>query len=274
MAAGAGRWQEGSFRIDLPDPCPVSSRPGSAAADLINLLSNAIKFTAAGEVALELTAVPARDGYDLAFRVSDTGKGIGPEALERIFEPFEQEDGQTARQFGGTGLGWRSAAASPRRWAAASVDSPSEGAAFTLACTCRKAAEAPAPLPAARPLSLLVVEDHPINRMVAEAHLAPMGHHLTMVATGEEAVALVAQQDFDAVLMDVNLPGISGTEATRRIRALPHPARAAVPVVGISAHVGGAAVAANLEAGMSAMVATAVTRKAGAGAGSQAVPGT
>lgn len=263
LLAPAARQKGLAFRIGLPDPMPgfVLGDRGRLRQILINLLSNAIKFTAAGEVALQLTAVPAQDGYDLTFRVSDTGKGIGPKALERIFEPFEQEDGQTARQFGGTGLGL----AICRRFATAmggrlSVESrPGEGAVFTLALHLPEGqldmAEALAPLPATRPLSLLVVEDHPINRMVAEAHLAPMGHDLTMVATGEEAVALAARQDFDAVLMDVNLPGISGTEATRRIRALPDPARAAVPVIGLSAHVGGAAVAANLEAGMSAMVA-------------------
>ncbi|NGM47099.1 response regulator [Rhodobacter sp. SGA-6-6] len=263
LLAPVARQKGLGFRIDLPDPMPgfVLGDRGRLRQILINLLSNAIKFTAAGEVALHLTATPAQDGHDLTFRVSDTGKGIGPAALERIFEPFEQEDGQTARQFGGTGLGL----AICRRFATAmggrlSVDSrPGEGAVFTLELHLPEGraapAETPAPLPAIRPLSLLVVEDHPINRMVAEAHLAPMGHHLTMVATGEEAVALAAQQDFDAVLMDVNLPGISGTEATRRIRALADPARAAVPVIGLSAHVGGAAVAANLEAGMSAMVA-------------------
>lgn len=260
LLAPVARQKGLAFRIGLPDPMPgfVLGDRGRLRQVLINLMSNAIKFTAAGEVALHLTATPVQDGHDLTFRVSDTGKGIGPGALERIFEPFEQEDGQTARQFGGTGLGL----AICRRFATAmggrlSVDSrPGEGAVFTLALHLPEGrAEASAPLPAVRPLSLLVVEDHPINRMVAEAHLAPMGHHLTMVATGEEAVALAARQDFDAVLMDVNLPGISGTEATRRIRALPDPARAAVPVVGLSAHVGGAAVAANLEAGMSVMVA-------------------
>ncbi len=250
------------FRTDLsPDlPAVVLGDRGRLRQILINLLSNAIKFTSAGEVALTLTSAPVPAGHALTFRISDTGKGIAPEAVERIFEPFEQEDSQTGRQFGGTGLGL----AICRRFAEAmggtlSVESrPGAGAVFTLALVLPEGRMEMPPatvLPATRPLSLLVVEDHPINRMVVEAHLAPMGHRLTMVGTGEEAVRLAGTEAFDAVLMDVNLPGISGTEATRRIRALPDPARAAVPVIGLSAHVGGAAEAANLAAGMSAMMA-------------------
>ncbi|VDC33451.1 ATP-binding protein [Pseudogemmobacter humi] len=258
LLAPAAREKGLAFRLDPATDLPpwVRGDRGRLRQILINLLSNAIKFTDRGEVALAVSATPADGGHDLTFRVSDTGKGIPPEAQERIFEPFEQAD-QAARQVGGTGLGL----AICRRFATAmggrlGVEStPGRGSVFTLRLHLEEGApEAEAVPPVSRPLRLLVVEDHPINRMVIEASLAPMGHRLEMVASGEEAVTAAARGGFDAILMDVNLPGISGTEATRRIRALADPLRANVPVIGVSAHVGGAGVGENMAAGMSAMV--------------------
>ena len=238
--------------------------PGRLRQILINLLSNAIKFTETGRIHLAAEARPAAPGsFGLSLTVRDTGRGIAPEAQRRIFEPFEQESRGEGRWSGGTGLGLAIA----RRFALAMggrltlESSPDQGSVFSLTLTLPEG-EPPQPhraVPLAgqtssRPLALLVVEDHPINCMVIEASLAPMGHRLEMVSTAETALSLLMQQDFDAVLMDVNLPGISGTEATRRIRALPDPAKAQIPVIGVSAHLAGARVTENLAAGMTMMV--------------------
>ncbi|SED28073.1 ATP-binding protein [Rhodobacter sp. 24-YEA-8] len=246
-----------------PDlPGHVTGDRGRLRQILVNLLSNAIRYTPGGHVALAVTATPAGPGrVMLRFRVSDTGPGIAPEARERIFEPFERGETPAARQFGGTGLGL----AICRRFAAQMggrlwlEDATPPGAVFVLELELPVAA-APAPAPVVapvdlRPLSLLVVEDHPVNRMVVAAILTPLGHRLQMAETGLAAVDLAAAGDYDAVLMDVDLPDISGTEALRRIRALPDPARADVPVIGISAHIAGRETEASLAAGMALMLA-------------------
>ncbi|MGA0778172.1 MAG: ATP-binding protein [Gemmobacter sp.] len=259
-----------ALRYSPPDPAPPRLRgdAGKLRQIVFNLVSNAVKFTDKGEVVVSAEPAPAAPGRcGLMIRVRDTGKGIAPAAQERIFAPFEQEDAQTARTYGGTGLGLaisrRLAEAIGARLALRSA--PGEGSEFTLALAFAPAAEdappdraprtpvpspAPGPEPAGPPLRLLVVEDHPINTAVIEAYLEAMGHGFETVATGEEAVARALGADFDAVLMDVNLPGISGIEATRAIREAPEPARAQVPVIGISAHIHDHDIAACLGAGM------------------------
>ncbi|WP_198672379.1 ATP-binding protein [Pseudogemmobacter bohemicus] len=253
-----------ALRITLaPDlPGHVTGDRGRLRQVLVNLLSNAIRYTARGHVALAVTAIPSGPGMvRLRFRVSDTGPGIAPEARERIFEPFERGEPVGARQFGGTGLGLAICRRfvgqmGGRLWL---EESAGVGAVFVLELDLARAA-APAPVPMVmpvdlRPLSLLVVEDHPINRMVVAAILAPPGHRLQMAETGLAAVDLAAAGGYDAVLLDLDLPDIPGTEVLRRIRALPDPDRAQVPVIGISAHIGGAGVAASLKAGMAVMLA-------------------
>jgi two-component system sensor histidine kinase TorS len=250
---------------EAPVP-PLQGDMGKLRQILFNLLSNAVKFTATGEVVLRAILLPT-DGRDgvlrLRFQVEDTGKGIAPEAMERIFTPFQQEDAQTARTYGGTGLGLSIS----RRLAGlmggvlTAESRAGKGATFTLTVPFQRAEAAPAdgmitlPEPAARPLKVLVVEDHPVNQEVARSFLRTLGHHCTLTETGEAAVVLVAEGSFDAVLMDVNLPGISGIEATRNIRALPGPMAARLPVIGLSAHVQPEDVQACRAAGMNDIIA-------------------
>ncbi|MBC2834559.1 response regulator [Gemmobacter straminiformis] len=234
---------------------------------LFNLISNAAKFTDSGSITLRVTDVSGEGPRRYAFAVEDTGRGIAPDALERVFAPFQQETTQTARTYGGTGLGLtisrRLAEVMGGTLTAQSV--PGQGAVFTLTLPFALSAQDEggtdaAPLPALRGLRVLVVEDHPVNRSVVEAYLDALGHRWKTVPTGEEAVALVAAEAFDAVLMDVSLPGISGIEATRRIRALPgSPQAAHLPVIGCSAHVQPEDVAACLAAGMREVVAKPIT---------------
>lgn len=219
---------------------------------LFNLVSNALKFTAAGQVTLRIERDMGGDRY--RFVVADTGKGIAPEALERIFAPFEQEDAQTARRYGGTGLGL----AISRRLAevmGGTLTAESrlgEGSVFTLDLPLPPAQGGTEGVAAAAvSLDLLVVEDHPVNQEVIRSYLEAMGHRVSIAGTGAAALAAAKGAGFDAILMDVSLPDISGIEVTRRLGGR-------VPVIGISAHAQPEDIAACRAAGMDAVLAKPV----------------
>ena len=245
-------------------PVAVVGDMGKLRQILFNLVSNAVKFTDQGTITLRVAAAEAAGGPVLHFAVSDSGKGIAAAAQERIFAAFEQEDGQTARQYGGAGLGL----AISRRFAeamGASLTVQSDvgrGSVFTLVAAFRPGRVADLPVavemaavqPGAARLRALVVEDNDINQMVVQTCLEDMGHSVHLVGSAEAALAALQQERFDLVLMDVSLPGLSGTEATRMIRALPEPRLAAVPIIGVSAHAQESDRLANLGAGMSAML--------------------
>lgn len=240
-----------TLRVEGPaDPQPMlMGDVGKLRQILFNLVSNALKFTQAGGVTVSVRPLDTAGLY--RFTVQDSGKGIAPDAMDRIFAPFEQEDAQTARHFGGTGLGLSIS----RRLAGLmggtlGVDStPGVGSTFHLdlpflpVATPQPQSEANIPAPPC--LRLLVVEDHPVNQTVIRSCLETMGHTVTIAATGTSALDTVAAAPFDAVLMDVSLPDISGIDVTRRIRAIRQ-----VPVIGISAHVQPRDIAACREAGM------------------------
>ncbi|MEW2912632.1 TMAO reductase system sensor histidine kinase/response regulator TorS [Leisingera sp. JC11] len=258
--------------LDAPEEVPdvVEGDAAKLRQILFNLLSNALKFTDEGEVILRLrTNGDAGGHHRVTFEVSDTGKGISEEAKTRIFEAFEQEDTETARKFGGTGLGL----AISRHFAQAigarlSLESTKNvGSVFTLAVELTPGNPAdltpedpPAPIRhSGNSLSVLVVEDNEINQMVARGYLERMGHSCQCAGSAEEALALLPDNQFDLVLMDVNLPGISGTEATRRLRAMPDPRLSKLPVIGISAHVQEEQIETHLQAGMNGFVAKPVS---------------
>ncbi|QDI77918.1 MULTISPECIES: response regulator [Leisingera] len=258
--------------LDAPEDLPgvVQGDAAKLRQILFNLLSNALKFTDDGEVILRVRSNGETGGHHrLTFEVSDTGRGISDAAKRRVFEAFEQEDTDTARKFGGTGLGL----AISRHFAEAigarlSVESTKGvGSVFTLALELppgNPADLAPEEPPAAaaradRSLSVLVVEDNEINQMVARSYLERMGHSCQCAGSAEEALDLLPGLPFDLVLMDVNLPGISGTEATRRLRASPDPRLAKLPVIGISAHVQEEQIETHLQAGMNGFVAKPVS---------------
>ncbi len=242
-------------------PPAVSGDMSKLRQILFNLLSNAVKFTDQGEVSLTVTQ--PRPGI-YSFTVTDSGRGIKPEAQARIFEAFEQEDALTARRYGGTGLGLAISA----RFAALmrgeiTLTSEPGRTAFTLTVPFAKAApsdlpQAPAIAPQGRALRVLVVEDNAINQMVTQNYLEQLGHEAVLASSAEEALALMPGQGFDAILMDVNLPGMSGRAATQTIRADKDPAIAAIPIIGISAHVLSGDITEQLAAGMDDFVAKPV----------------
>jgi CheY-like chemotaxis protein len=189
-----------------------------------------VKFTEAGEVTYTVTGERIDDSHvRFAFSVRDSGSGISPEDLARLFQPFTQVDASSTRRFGGTGLGLTIA----RRMANIMggdivVDSQvGEGSTFTFACEAKvvewaiEAAAEPivADLDGGGSLSVLVVEDHPVNRMILDAWMNSAGHVSVSAENGEIAVAMAAKDRFDLIIMDVNMPVMDGLTATRTIRA-------------------------------------------------------
>ncbi|NEY90664.1 ATP-binding protein [Tabrizicola oligotrophica] len=262
------------MHLDVADDIPDAVRGdmGKLRQILFNLVSNAVKFTDQGEIRLTVAADGPKDRPRLTFTISDTGKGIAEGAQDRVFGAFEQEDSQTARQYGGTGLGL----AICKRFADAmgaklAVQSRAgAGSTFTLEAEFARgdlADLAAVPLvsavqPAAQKLRALVVEDNDINQMVIQTYLEDMGHAATVVASAEAAMPVLKDGRFDVILMDVNLPGLSGTAATRQIRAHPSSRIATLPIIGISAHVQEADIKDNLSAGMSAVLAKPLSPEA------------
>ena len=256
--------------IDAALPPVLTGDAGRLRQIVLNLAGNAIKFTAKGRIAIEVrqtvSAAPAgapdaEAACKLLIRVTDTGAGIAPEQLERLFERFVQADTSDTRRHGGSGLGlYIVRELAQRMGGTISVQSvPGLGSCFEVAVALELAApealaawhakaalQAP-PLPAREqqagltsvaavpqpaagaaaataqaaqtPLTVLLVEDNEINRMVACGMLATSGHRVIEAADGVQALACHAAQPFDCILMDIQMPVMSGIEATREIRA-------------------------------------------------------
>jgi signal transduction histidine kinase/DNA-binding NarL/FixJ family response regulator len=202
-----------------------------------NLLHNAVKYTPSGGVELRL----AGTREDLTIEVADTGIGIPEGQRHLLFKEFERF-GAERTSIEGTGLGLAIANRLVRRLGGhmGYRDNPGGGAIFWFELPA-SAADEPAdasvepPEVSLRGLRILVVDDSDINRDVAVAFLRNAGHHVSTTHDGDEAVQLVANQDFDVVLMDVLMPGQNGLETTRRIRHLDGP-RGRVPIVAVTAN--------------------------------------
>ena len=195
---------------------------------LDNLLSNAVKFTETGRVRARLD-FPAGSEGGLVLEVEDTGIGFSPAFAAQLFGRFSQADATITRRFGGTGLGL-SICKSLVEMMGGRIEArstPGEGSLFRVEIPLRPTAgseTAPAAETApwlrreARPLRVLLAEDHPVNQRVVELILEAYGVILTTVADGQAALAAHAAQPFDLVLMDMQMPGMDGLSATRAIR--------------------------------------------------------
>jgi CheY-like chemotaxis protein len=226
---------------------------------LLNLIGNAIKFTEEGEVAI-VVDVEDDDGEEVMLHVwvKDTGIGIPKEKQQVVFEAFAQADGSTTRKYGGTGLGL---AISTRlvQMMGGEIHLESEhGKGATFHFTARFGRHRPSrdfridsaavrsqasPVARRRPVShllrplfLLIAEDNPVNRKVITCLLEGEGHKTSVVSNGREALEAVENEDFDAVLMDIQMPEMDGFEAVRAIRAREAKDGGHIPLVAVTAH--------------------------------------
>ncbi|MBL8328722.1 MAG: response regulator [Rubrivivax sp.] len=229
---------------------------------LFNLLGNALKFTPAGRVDLtvELGEL-SRTHCGLGLRVSDTGIGIAPDVLPRLFDRFVQADGSTARTYGGSGLGLAICREIVHLMRGTlQVDSaPGQGSSFSVALPMALGQQPvplddAAPTEAVEPMHVLVAEDNEVNQLVVAAMLRNLGHSCELVADGGQALARARDGGFDCVLMDIQMPGMDGTTATRLIRALDEPV-SRVPIIALTANAMLDERQAYLEAGMDDHVA-------------------
>ena len=216
---------------------------------LTNLVGNAIKFTPSGRVhvAMDAQQVEDENAVMLSITVTDTGIGFDPTKAEQLFNPFVQADGSISRSFGGTGLGLaitRSLVTLMGGHIQAS-STPGQGStfAFTLRCPLPSGdsammdlAQPSAPTAPARPLHVLLAEDHPINQKLASLLLAKMGHTCVLAEDGEQALRQLASQPFDLVLMDVMMPHMDGLTALTRLRETEAGTGHRTPVLMVTAH--------------------------------------
>ncbi len=235
------------FRLDaLPLPTAgVRSDPQRLGQVLTNLLGNAVKFTANGAITLSAKLRQQTDDtLAVTFLVQDTGIGISPQQQDQVFEEFTQAYTDTAVRFGGTGLGLAIAQRLVGRLGGQLQLSSAlgEGTTFGFTLTLPRA-ELPLPvLPSATAdggisgLRVLLVEDNPVNRLLARLLLLHHGALVTEATTGVEAVACVRAEPFDVVLMDIQMPVMNGLQATAAIRALPDTTRATVPILALTAN--------------------------------------
>jgi signal transduction histidine kinase/ActR/RegA family two-component response regulator len=215
------------WRVDPRLAAHVMGDPVRLRQVLHNLLGNAIKFTQTGGVTVRATR--ESDGRGVRMEVQDTGVGIAPQDLSRIFEAFHQGEGTYRRRFGGTGLGLTISRDLCRAMGGDLSCTSELNNGSTFVCTLPLAEVLPerAPVVGADvagqqvlpPSHVLLVEDNPVNAMVAEAELLRQGMRVSVVDSGADALSWLSSHRTDLVLMDCEMPGMDGFEVTRRVRA-------------------------------------------------------
>jgi CheY-like chemotaxis protein len=223
---------------------------------LTNLIGNAIKFTEQGRVVVKTRWQPELDPSmgTLHISITDTGIGFDPARTEALFSPFTQADGSVTRSFGGTGLGLAITRSLLQLMGGriTAEGRPGQGATFVATLPAKKA-QAPEPLALPDPqhktldedspphagqaaCAVLLVEDHEINRKLAAIMLERMGYRFSLANDGQQALALLAQQRFDVVLMDVMMPIMDGITALKLLRERELPLGRRTRVLMVTAH--------------------------------------
>ena len=225
--------KELALRLELPPGLPTAlvGDPSRLRQVLLNLGQNAVKFTESGEVTFTVRVVEQEaTAVRLRFEVQDTGIGMPSDVQQQLFRPFTQGDASTSRRFGGTGLGLT---ISQRLVLMMGGDiqvrsAVGQGSCFSFelhfplrAIALVKPAAPAADLSRLRGARLLLVEDNPINREIAESLLQRAGITVAVACNGEEALEMLQRERFDGVLMDCQMPVLDGYEATRRLRRQP-----------------------------------------------------
>ncbi len=230
---------------------------------ILNLMSNAIKFTDQGSVTIKISSVllperpeASQPEYELTFSIIDTGVGIDEEAQKTLFDPFQQADKTIARKYGGSGLGL---AISMRlvEIMGSSIRLESQigkGSRFFFSVIMEQGysednaeesqdqtqgtASIELPAEEMENLSILIVEDNEINRKVLKGMLSQDYYDVLLCDSAEKCLKLIQEVPIDIIMMDINLPGMSGLEATRHIRALDAPIFKTLPIIAITGNVG------------------------------------
>jgi signal transduction histidine kinase len=218
-----------ALECDPALPAHLLGDPQRIKQVLSNLLSNAVKFTPRGEIRISIRE-KSRSGetVQVAFAVADTGVGIAPEDIERVFQTFEQADNSSTRVYGGTGLGLAISRSLVNlmdgRMEVTSV--PGQGSTFSFTIPLQAVTRTALPQPVAgclslQGLSVLAADDDILNLEILLELLSGKGMKVDLAADGEQAVDLAGRTDYDLILMDMFMPGIDGAEASRRIRKIP-----------------------------------------------------